>query len=59
MANDDYRNRMAAIDPTTQALVWDYGTPDVAGTGPGQLTIPDGFDIVNADGSTPTHPQTG
>ncbi len=59
MANDDYRNRMAAIDPTTQALVWQYGTPDVAGTGPGQLTIPDGFDIVNADGSTPTHPQTG
>ncbi len=59
MANDDYRDRMAAIDPTTQALVWDYGTPDAPGTGPGQLAIPDGFDIVNADGSTPTHPQTG
>jgi hypothetical protein len=59
MANDDYRDRMAAIDPTTQALVWDYGTPDAPGTGPGQLTIPDGFDILNADGSTPTHPQTG
>ncbi len=59
MVNDDYRNRMAAIDPTTQALVWDYGVPDVGGTAPGYLTIPDGFDILNPDGSTPTHPTTG
>jgi outer membrane protein assembly factor BamB len=59
MVNDDYRNRMAAIDPTTQALVWDYGVPDVGGTSPGYLTIPDGFDLLNADGSTPTHPVTG
>jgi hypothetical protein len=59
MANDDYRDRMAAIDPTTQALVWDYGVPDVGGTAAGYLTIPDGFDILNADGTTPTHPTTG
>ena len=59
MTNDDYRNRMMAVDPTTQALVWNYGVPDVAGTAPGHLNIPDGFDILNPDGSTPTHPQTG
>ena len=59
MLNDDYRDRMAAIDPTTQALVWNYGVPDTPGTAPGYLNIPDGFDILNADGSTPTHPQTG
>jgi outer membrane protein assembly factor BamB len=59
MLNDDYRDRMAAIDPTTQALVWNYGVPDTPGTAPGFLNIPDGFDILNADGSTPTHPQTG
>jgi hypothetical protein len=59
MANDDYRDRMMAIDPTTQALVWNYGVPDTAGTAPGYLNTPDGFDILNADGSTPTHPQTG
>jgi hypothetical protein len=59
MANDDYRDRMMAIDPTTQALVWNYGVPDVAGTAPGFLNTPDGFDILNADGSTPTHPTTG
>jgi outer membrane protein assembly factor BamB len=59
MANDDYRDRMIAIDPTTQATVWDYGVPDVPGTAPGYLNTPDGFDILNSDGSTPTHPQTG
>ena len=59
LANDDYRDRMAAVDPTTHALVWNFGIPDSAGTGPGQLNTPDGFDILNADGSTPTHPQTG
>jgi outer membrane protein assembly factor BamB len=59
MANDDYRDRMMAIDPTTQALVWNYGVPDHPGTAPGLLNIPDGFDILNADGSTPTHPTTG
>ncbi len=59
MTNDDFRDRMAAIDPVTQALVWDYGVPDQPGTAPGQLAIPDGFDLLNPDGSTPTHPQTG
>jgi hypothetical protein len=59
MANDDYRDRMMAIDPTTQALVWNYGVPDHPGTAPGLLNIPDGFDILNADGSTPTHTTTG
>jgi hypothetical protein len=59
MINDDYRNRMAAIDPTTQALVWNYGVPDASGTAAGHLNIPDGFDILNPDGSAPLHPQTG
>jgi len=59
MANDDYRHRMAAIDPVTQALVWDDGTPDQPGTAPGQLNIPDGFDLLNPDGLTSTHSQTG
>jgi hypothetical protein len=59
MLNDDYRDRMAAIDPATQALVWNYGVPDVAGTAPGELNTPDGFDLLNPDGSTPTHPTTG
>ena len=59
MINDDYANRMVAIDPTTGALVWQYGITDSAGTGPGMLNTPDGFDLLASDGSTPTHPSTG
>ena len=59
MANDDYNHRMVAVDPATGALVWQYGITGKAGTTPGQLNIPDGFDLVMPDGSTPTHPATG
>jgi len=59
MANDDYRDRMVAVDPVTQALVWQYGVPNTPGTAPGLLNIPDGFDLLLPDGSTPTHPATG
>jgi outer membrane protein assembly factor BamB len=59
MANDDYNNRMVAVDPATGMLVWQYGITGKAGTAPGQLNIPDGFDLVLPDGSTPTHPATG
>jgi len=58
MTNDDYRNRMLAIDPATQATVWQYGVTDTAGTAPGSLNIPDGFDLLLPDGSTPTHKVT-
>jgi hypothetical protein len=59
MINDDYNDRMVAIDPVTQALVWQYGVTAKHGTGPGKLHIPDGFDLLLPDGSTPTHPTTG
>jgi PQQ-like domain len=58
MSNDDYRDRMVAIDPATQALVWQYGVTDTQGTAPGMLNTPDGFDLLMPDGSTPTHPFT-
>jgi outer membrane protein assembly factor BamB len=59
MVNDDYNHRMAAIDPATGALVWQYGVTGQPGTGPGMLNTPDGFDLLLPDGSTPTHPETG
>ena len=59
MVNDDYRNRVVVIDPTTDSIVWQYGITDVSGTSPGLLSIPDGFDNLLANGTTPTHPQTG
>jgi hypothetical protein len=59
MVNDDYRNRIVAIDPATYSIVWQYGITDVSGTAPGLISIPDGFDNLLANGTTPTHPQTG
>lgn len=59
MANDDYRDRMVAIDPDTQALVWQYGVSDHPGTAPGMLNIPDGFDLLMNNGAQPLHPLTG
>jgi hypothetical protein len=59
MCNDDYNDRMVAIDPVTHALVWQYGVTAHAGTAPGLLAIPDGFDVIEPDGRTPTHPTTG
>jgi len=59
MLNDDYSNRMVAIDPSTGALVWQYGITDAAGTAPGMLNTPDGFDLLGPNGATPTHPTTG
>ncbi len=59
LLNDDYNDRMVAIDPVTRALVWQYGETGVAGTAPGLLNTPDGFDILDPGGTTPTHPSTG
>ena len=59
MLNDDYNDRMVAIDPVTQALVWQYGVTAHAGTAAGLLNTPDGFDLIEPDGRTPTHPATG
>jgi hypothetical protein len=59
MANDDYHNRVVAIDPVTRALVWQYGITARGGTGPGRLRVPDGFDLLLRDGTTPTHRVTG
>lgn len=58
-ANDDYRNRVVCIDPTSKQIVWQYGDTDFAGTAPGLLKIPDGFDLLAPDKTTPTHPFTG
>ena len=59
MVNDDYNDRMVAIDPSTKALVWQYGLTGHAGTAPDRLNIPDGFDLLAPGGKTPTHPTTG
>jgi hypothetical protein len=57
--NDDYRDRVVIINPLTKRIVWQYGRTDSPGTGPDQLRIPDGFDLLSHGGVTPTHPFTG
>jgi hypothetical protein len=59
MLNDDYNDRLVAIDPATSALVWQYGTTGQPGATPGLVDVPDGFDLLGPGGSTPTHTATG
>ena len=59
MVNDDYRDRVVVIDPKYDTIVWQYGLTDQAGTAPGLVSIPDGFDLLLPNGTTPTHLQTG
>jgi outer membrane protein assembly factor BamB len=57
--NDDYRDRVVLIDPRSKRIVWQYGRTDEPGTGRDRLKIPDGFDLLAPNGTTPTHPYTG
>ena len=57
--NDDYRDRVVIIDPKTKKIVWQYGVTGEPGTAPGHLHIPDGFDFLAPDDTTPTHSFTG
>jgi outer membrane protein assembly factor BamB len=58
-ANDDYRARVVIIDPRTRRIVWQYGHTGEPGTGPDHLRLPDGFDLLAPNGTTPTHSYTG
>jgi outer membrane protein assembly factor BamB len=58
-ANDDYRDRVVIINPHTRKIVWQYGHTDSPGRGFDHLHIPDGFDLLAPNGTTPTHPYTG
>lgn len=55
--NDDKDNRVVVIDPKTNQIVWQYGT-GVAGSAPGQLSNPDGIDLVPPYSLGITHAST-
>ena len=57
--NDDYRDRVVIINPKTKKIVWQYGVTGEPGTARGHLHIPDGFDFLAPDNTTPTHSFTG
>lgn len=52
--NDDYNHRVLFIDPATKRIVWHFGT-GVSGAGPGQLSYPDGMDLMLPGDVTPLH----
>jgi hypothetical protein len=55
--NDDYRHRVVIIGPATKQIIWQHGVTDSPGTAPNQLNVPDGFDLLAPDNTTPTHPK--
>jgi len=59
MVNDDYRDRVVVIDPAINSIVWQYGSPIRLALRRALISIPDGFDLLEANRTTPTHPQTG
>ena len=46
LVGDDYNDRIVIIDRASKRIVWQYGQKGVAGTRPGLLNIPDGFDYI-------------
>ncbi len=46
LANDDRNDRVIAIDPHTNRVVWQYGHTGQAGSRPGYLANPDGVDLA-------------
>jgi hypothetical protein len=53
-AVDDHHHRVVIIDPATDTIVWQYGT-GVAGSGRGQLSFPDGLDLLLPGNVIPLH----
>ena len=56
LANDDYNHRVIVIDKKTKKIIWQYGVTGKPGNGPGQLSVPDGVDIIKRDFSTQNLP---
>jgi outer membrane protein assembly factor BamB len=51
--SDDFGNRIIFIDPANGKIVWEYGSKGIPAKD--SLHIPDGFDLLLPDGSTPLH----
>jgi uncharacterized protein (UPF0248 family) len=49
IANDDLNHRVIVIDKASKRIVWQYGITGRQGAGPGELSIPDGVDIIAED----------
>lgn len=47
--NDDARDRVIVLDPSTGKIVWQYGHTDAPGTAAGHLSDPDGNEPIPAN----------
>ncbi len=56
LANDDFNHRVIVIDKASKKIIWQYGVTGKPGKNAGQLSIPDGMDIIKHDSpaSNPT-----
>ncbi len=46
LSNDDFNHRVIVIDKATKKIIWQYGVTHKPGSGAGQLSVPDGVDII-------------
>lgn len=46
LSNDDMNHRVIVIDKQTKKIIWQYGVTNKPGRRDGQLSIPDGVDII-------------
>jgi DNA-binding beta-propeller fold protein YncE len=46
LLNDDFNQRVVVVDPTTNAVRWQYGQTGQPGNAPGALHQPDGVDLL-------------
>jgi hypothetical protein len=46
LLTDDGNDRVIAIDPRTNHIVWQYGHTGIPGRAPGYLNDPDGLDLA-------------
>ncbi len=53
LSNDDYNHRVIVIDKQTKQIIWQYGVMGKPGRDLGQLSIPDGLDIIKRDVQAP------
>jgi hypothetical protein len=49
LSNDDLNHRVIVVDKQMKKIIWQYGVTGKPGSGPSQLNIPDGVDIIKRD----------
>ena len=51
LANDDLNHRIIVVEKASKKILWQYGVTGRRGDAPGYLHVPDGLDIIKANGN--------